>query len=380
MKVGYITKEDPNDIRAYSGTHYSMYQALQSNFGQVIPLGPLDHIYKYVAKIKGRGLRALSGKTYKFQYNERLARKYAILLEEKIRKEKPQALIGSLVSPEVAFLETEVPIYLTTDATFPLLKDLYQSHSNLHPNSIKSALKLERMAFQKAEKLILPLQWLADSAMKQYEIPASRIEIIPYGPNLEIPSEKEINDLIETRIEASQLKLLFVGVRWKEKGGPKAVEVFEELRKLGIDTELKVIGCKPDLASKMEGIELLGFLDKSISSEANQLNQAYEQAHFFILPTNAECVGMSFLEAAAFGLPSIGSTVGGVPEAVLHKKTGYNFEPETDSKVIAELIKRAWDNKSHYQSQSELAYKQVRNRMNWDSWGMRVREVVYKLT
>ena len=134
-----------------------------------------------------------------------------------------------------------IPLYATTDATFPLLKDMYKSHSNLHSKSIKEALYLEHKAFKKATKLLLPLNWLADSAMKHYNVPAKKIEVIPYGSNLGIGLEEDgIKALIQQRVIDQKLKLLFVGVRWEEKGGPFSVEVIDELQKLGVESELTI--------------------------------------------------------------------------------------------------------------------------------------------
>lgn len=375
MRIGYITKEDPNDIKAYSGTHYSMYQALKNEFEEVIPLGPLDHWYKSVAKLKGRIKTFKNGDVFKFQYDLNLAKHLAKQLEKRIEIIKPDILLGSLVSPEVAFLETKIPLYLTTDATFPLLQDLYKSHSKLYAESIKNALILERLAFNKAEKLLFPLEWLSNSAQKHYRIQKDNIEIIPYGSNLISPKEEVVGRLIESRSKSLEINLLFVGVRWEEKGGQEAIAVVEELNRLGIKSTLKVVGCSPDLSN--EKVEVIGFLDKQKPKELAQLIELYQNSSFFILPTKAECVGMSFIEAASYGLPSIGTTVGGVPEAVLDKKTGLIFEVNEDPKKIAYTIKEIWNDKPSYRAMSTSTFQHFSDQMNWNHWAKRVKDIIY---
>ena len=86
MRIGYITKEDPNDVKAYSGTHYSMYQALKNEFEEVIPLGPINHWYKNVAKLKGRIKTFGNERVFKFQYDLKLAKYHAKQLEKRIEK------------------------------------------------------------------------------------------------------------------------------------------------------------------------------------------------------------------------------------------------------------------------------------------------------
>ena len=86
MRIGYITKEDPNNVRAYSGTHYAMYQALKEEFEEVVPLGPIDHWYKNIAKLKGKYYTIGSKKLFKFQYDIKLAQIHAKLLDKKIKE------------------------------------------------------------------------------------------------------------------------------------------------------------------------------------------------------------------------------------------------------------------------------------------------------
>lgn len=375
MKIGYITKEDPNDVRAYSGTHYSMYQALKDEFEEVVPLGPIEHWYKNVAKLKGKIKTFGNDKVFKFQYDIELAKKNARILEKRIEQIKPDVLIGSLVSPEVAFLETNIPLYLTTDATFPLLQDLYKSHSNLHSESIKNAMILERKAFEKTKMLLLPLEWLSKSAKNHYRIAQDKIEVIPYGTNIK-SSDDNIEELIKHRIKENSINFLFVGVRWKEKGGLKAVAIIEEFNKLGIDSRLKVIGCSPNVNN--EKVEIVGFLDKENPDQLAQLIELYRNSTFFILPTKAECIGMSFIEAASFGLPAIGTNVGGVPEAVLDHKTGLIFNFEDDPKQIALSIEKLWNDKTVYKKMSNSAYDHYLQNMNWANWAKKVKESVTK--
>lgn len=51
-----------------------------------------------------------------------------------------------------------------------------------------------------------------------------------------------------------------------------------------------------------------------------------------------EGFGIAFLEAAAFGLPAVGSRAGGIPEAVVDGTTGILVEPESPEKLAEALI------------------------------------------
>jgi glycosyltransferase involved in cell wall biosynthesis len=377
MKIGYITKQDPKDILAYSGTHFHMFQALKQSFDQVFPFGPIIDSFPILSKLYGRMLTIGTDKIYKYQYNVALAKRAASTIDKKIEQQQPDALLSSLMSPEVAYLKSDLPLYITTDATFPLLKDVYKSHFNLHPKSIKEEMHLEELAFKRATKLILPLRWLADSAMNHYGIPASKIEVIPYGSNLGIElTEKDIEALIDERISKAELSLLFVGVRWEEKGGLFAVEVIDELQNMGIDAELTIAGCDPEIDSTKTYIKRAGFFDKSERTQQEAFINLYKDAHFFIMPTKAECVGMSFIEAASVGLPAIGTKVGGVPEAVKHEETGFHISDMNSVLDIAEWIKVKFHDKKMYRELSLNAFLHYKSKMNWDNWSEKVFEIV----
>ena len=55
LKIGFITKEDPEDTGAWLGTHYYIFKSLQKNVGETIPLGPIQPefllLHKIIAKI-----------------------------------------------------------------------------------------------------------------------------------------------------------------------------------------------------------------------------------------------------------------------------------------------------------------------------------------
>ncbi|MBN1662224.1 MAG: N-acetyl-alpha-D-glucosaminyl L-malate synthase BshA [Deltaproteobacteria bacterium] len=51
------------------------------------------------------------------------------------------------------------------------------------------------------------------------------------------------------------------------------------------------------------------------------------QADVMLMPSRVESFGLAALEAMACGVPVVAARVGGLPEVVLHEKTGFLFEP-----------------------------------------------------
>ncbi len=80
----------------------------------------------------------------------------------------------------------------------------------------------------------------------------------------------------------------------------------------------------------------------------DHLKALYKTSSVFCMPgephpKKIEGFGLVYLEAAAQGLPSIGSRLGGIPEVVLHEKTGLIIEPLDTAALSRALIKLLTD-------------------------------------
>ena len=65
----------------------------------------------------------------------------------------------------------------------------------------------------------------------------------------------------------------------------------------------------------------------------------WHEADFFAMPTTGEAFGMVFQEAAAAGLPCVGTRLNAIPEIVVHGKTGL-LVPAGDVDSIATSLRR----------------------------------------
>ena len=72
---------------------------------------------------------------------------------------------------------------------------------------------------------------------------------------------------------------------------------------------------------------------------------------------------MAYLEAAASGLPSLGTRVGGVPEAVVDGVTGILVEPGNHEALVAALTRLLGD--ESYRSQLGQNAKSNCRRFTW---------------
>ena len=153
-------------------------------------------------------------------------------------------------------------------------------------------------------------------------------------------------------------------VCWNElgerKGGQTAVETAQLLNDAGIATTLRVVG-KPPQGQFPDFVEFLGVINKNSNEGLERLVDLYRSADFFILPTKAEAAGIVFSEASSFGLPSLTSPTGGVPDYVKNGVNGECFAPGTPASQFAESIKRMLLNADEYEALSAKAFLEYRN-------------------
>lgn len=82
------------------------------------------------------------------------------------------------------------------------------------------------------------------------------------------------------------------------------------------------------------------------------------------LPNDEEGFGIVYLEAAAMGLPSVGSLVGGVPEAVLDGETGILVPPNNPEATAGALLRLLGDNELRTQL-GRQAHARAEKEFHW---------------
>lgn len=94
-----------------------------------------------------------------------------------------------------------------------------------------------------------------------------------------------------------------------------------------IPTKLVLIGDGPD-RSECERLARELDLQKDVIFLGKQdaIEEILPSADLFLMPSQSESFGLSALEAMACGVPVISSSVGGLPELVIHNESGYIAE------------------------------------------------------
>ena len=126
----------------------------------------------------------------------------------------------------------------------------------------------------------------------------------------------------------SRVRLLFIGRIGVRKGSYDLIEAVKKIRYLNFSVDLVGDG-EGDKIRKIANAEnLTGIVNvHDWVSQKEELWRWYDKADFLVLPSYAEGLPMSVLEAVGKGLPVVATNVGGIPEAVIAGKNGFIIAP-----------------------------------------------------
>ena len=374
VKVGFLSSHNYLDRNAWSGTLYQMYQALKMHNLKLVNLG-IPSKPNYLKKLIRRTWTTHSQLPIGSPEYIKKNQKFAVFVEKQLKKTPCDVIFAPVGSKEITFLNTSIPIIYLSDITFKLYDGYYQS--NFTPEEFGWRNKQETVAISKACKLVYPSEWAASSAIKDYKAQPEKIEIIPFGANIDnLPSFEEINLKSKTH---SVCRLLFIGKDWQRKGGDIAFQTLVCLRERGIDAELTVIGSLPSSEIKHDKLTVIPFLDKNDPVQRQRFRELLLNSNYFIFPTRADCSPIVTCEANAFGLPVITTEVGGIPTIIRNGKNGYMLPLSASGEDFASLIEKIFIDQINYQnlvSSSRIEYEQ---RLNWQSWGTKMFQVISNL-
>jgi glycosyltransferase involved in cell wall biosynthesis len=372
LRVAYAYELDAADVNTQSGRPYYMLRQLQESGCTVLPVFPLEMSVKRLYRWKTHFYRA-RGLTYHPDREPRLLRSIGRQLERRLRELQADFVLvtGSHAMAEVSCRQPKV---LVADATFANVLDRYEAFTGCAQAYVEMGHAQERKALANCTAAVFPSRWAAESACRDYGTEPSKVHVIPFGANTACKDSQTVRGWIEARPH-DRLRVLFVGREWRRKGGDILLAACEALVRDGIAVELDVVGLTSPPALPPYA-RCHGFLDKSRTRDGLRLQELYAQAHFLCIPARAENFGLAFCEAAAHGVPSIATAVGGVGEVVRDGITGYTLPPGSTPQAYAERMRECFSDPQAYRALALSTLAESVAQLNWPCFVRRLLEVV----
>jgi glycosyltransferase involved in cell wall biosynthesis len=350
MKIGFISLGNPHSSRTWSGTTSHIFDMLRTKH-EVDWLCPRG-VRISTMQVTQQAYKKITGKYTDIYRTGR----YAMLLGRSLIKEELRKydLLFSIGSTEISFLETDTPIVHLTDATYQQLVGYYDYPAFAAPLR-EEADSIQRQAYEHAGQVIFASKWAADSGTHYYGIPPERANVIHFGPNVAVPSDAHVGD------DRPGIRMLFIGRDWKRKGGEIALGALDAMNKKGVDASLTIVGCDP-------GINLTKRKDVTVVPNAPDLAAYYGSSNVFLLPTRAECAGIVFCEASAFGLPSFTTDTGGVGDYVENGVNGFRLSVDATGEDYADQILSLFNDRDRFKALARSTRRRYEEDLNWNTW------------
>ena len=244
---------------------------------------------------------------------------------------------------------------------------------------------VEKAAIEMADAVIAVSASTKADVLRLFEVNPARVHVIHNGIDLDEYREQRDEAVLKRHgIDPDIPYVLFVGRITRQKG---IVHLVRALRHL--DPGIQVVLCAgapdtPEIAQEMksavDGAKAaragIVWIEEMVPKD--EIMALYSGAELFVCPSIYEPFGIINLEAMACGTPVVASSVGGIPEVVVHGETGLlvpveqmtesPFEPieaEKFARDLADAINELMRDEPRRRKMGEAARRRVEEHFSW---------------
>ncbi|MDE3217286.1 MAG: glycosyltransferase family 4 protein [Gemmatimonadota bacterium] len=193
----------------------------------------------------------------------------------------------------------------------------------------------DRQIFRAADAIVSPSRWAADDVARDVPERAERVHVLPLPLPLGGFDARWIAARRARAGRGAPARVLFMGGDFPRKGGWDLFEAWRAIAE-GATAELHVATDWPIGADAVPaGVSV----HRGIRAYTPEWFALWADADVFVMPTTAEAFGIVYQEAAAAGVPAIGTDLNAVPEIIADGETGL-LVPVHDPCALAAALRR----------------------------------------
>jgi len=229
---------------------------------------------------------------------------------------------------------------------------------------------IQKMAFlsfdlyvcRKVSKVIVLSKEIKKNLYKRWNIDKKSIELVYNGVDSQTYTKynKPFKEIKE-KYNISNKYILFVGQLHKRKG---VADLLKSIK--NIDYPCVIVGGGPERGNLEKLIKKLELNNVTLTGAIprDDLISLYLEADLYVLPSTAEALPLTILEAMSSGLPIISTTVGAIPEIIENEKNGFLIEPH-DINALKQAIKKLINNPSLARKIGCNNRNKILNKFDW---------------
>jgi glycosyltransferase involved in cell wall biosynthesis len=242
--------------------------------------------------------------------------------------------------------------------TLDRLDERYPEWSAPRERKTDAEIQLETDEHALADLIVAPSSFVART-LRDRGVPDAKIRVIPFGADTALFKPSAV------RRTGSGLRFLFAGSFTSRKGVPVLLDAWRQLAPAGATLMLAGTGAMPESVRRElpRSVTVLGPLHRTA------LARALADADVFVFPSLFEGLALVQIEAAAAGLPIIGTAASGAEDIVEPGRTGEIVAPG-DAGALAAVLERLIRNPGQVRAMQDAA-RQRSAEWDWASYGRR---------
>lgn len=356
MHVAFLTPEYPHSLSGPSGgLGTSIKNLAETLVHKNVEVSVVVYGQSQKAEFKESGIH------FYFLKNQRYSiggwyfhRKYIQKFLNRIIKQKGVDLIEATDWTGItAFMNLDCPLVIRLNGS-----DAYFCELDGRPQKLKNRL-FEKIALKNADSLASVSRFTAEKTNAVFEI-NRKYEIIPNSIELKSFSVLERSEKPNS--------ILYFGTIIRKKGVLELAYIFNEVIKRKPEVELIMVG--KDVIDVLEHESTIELIKGILSPEAlkrvsfpgevdyGKIKEYIEKASAITLPSFAEALPMTWIEAMALKKALVTSNIGWANEVMLNGETGFTVSPKKHVK-FAEMVLKLLDDSALREEMGSNARKRV---------------------
>jgi glycosyltransferase involved in cell wall biosynthesis len=224
-------------------------------------------------------------------------------------------------------------------------KVVFTEHGRFHPDQHRKKARLINPLIALTSHRLVAISAATREALIEYEyMPASKIKVIYNGITpLTVEEDRKQELITELGIKPGDVVIGTVARLDSVKNQPMMLQTTRALIDQGYKVRLLLVGDGPE-RQNLEAERKRLALDNAVIFTGFQSKPAdyLSLMDLFLLPSFTEGTSMTLLEAMSLGIPTVATRVGGTPEIVEDKETGFLIE-SNDQEAFTRAIKNLLD-------------------------------------
>ena len=242
--------------------------------------------------------------------------------------------------------------------------------------------KLSKYRLRKAEAVVAPTQKV-EAVLKNYGV-QNPIHVVPSGIALEqhkerISEEERREKRSALGIPEDALVLLNLGRLGTEKNLTEVVELFAIAREQNSKLMLLIVGDGPARKELEELSSKLGVADHVIFTgmvDPSEVHKYYQLGDIFVSASTSETQGLTYIEAAANGLPLLCRKDPCLDGVLVEGKNGYEYEAQQEFCELLDTILSRPD----WWHTAQMQSKKIADTFDKSSFAQRIEDIYESVT